>query len=87
MSENIPTQDLDDVEIGRENARQFRWRAARREHRRARRARINVWLVIGAAILIILLLIWLTDAIGLFGATDVSAPDHFVSMAQHAVLH
>ena len=79
MSENNHIEDIDDVRVGRENARDFERSRRRNQRERAHRARVNVWLVIGAAILIILLIIWLTDAIGLFGATDVSAPDHFVN--------
>ena len=45
-------------------------RREKRNERRDRRRRINIWMCIGVAVLIILLLLWLTWA-DLLGDTDV----------------
>lgn len=45
----------------------------RKEDKRRRRNHTSIWLSIGAVVLIILLVLWLTDAM-FFGDTDVSAP-------------
>ena len=45
-------------------------RREERNERRDRRCRINIWMCIGVAVLIILLLLWLTWA-DLLGDTDV----------------
>ncbi|MGM9826607.1 MAG: hypothetical protein ACI30O_00250 [Muribaculaceae bacterium] len=45
-------------------------RREERNERRDRRRRINIWMCIGVAVLIILLLLWLTWA-DLLGDTDV----------------